>query len=158
MTSTSLDITNKVDANTLAVLLSVADAAQHLGIPFFVIGATARDLVLHHHYGARISRATHGLDFAIQVPDWPAFEALKTNLLDSGFAETNTSPRLNTVKGGWIDLVPIGPISSDGKAVAWPPKSDFVMSILGFSEAYDHALQVTITERLYAFIEGYRNQ
>jgi len=146
MTSTSLDITNKVDSNTLALLQSVADAAQHLGIPFFVIGATARDLVLHHYYNAKITRATQDLDFAIQVPDWSAFEALKSNLLVSGFSETKMPHRLNTIKGGWIDLVPFGAVSDDGKAVVWPPKGDVVMSILGFSEAFEHALQVKIDD------------
>ncbi|MEE9357973.1 hypothetical protein [Candidatus Vondammii sp. HM_W22] len=151
MTSTSLDISNKIDPNTLAVLQSVAGAAQHLGIPFFVIGATARELVLHHYYGAKITRATQDLDFAIQVPDWSAFETLKTNLLASGFSETKTPHRLNTTKGGWIDLVPFGSVSDDGKAVAWPPKGDVVMNILGFSEAFEHALQVKIddSERLF---------
>jgi predicted nucleotidyltransferase len=146
MTSILLDITNKVDPNTLAVLQSVAGAAQRLAIPLFVIGATARDLVLHHYYGAQISRATQDLDFAIQILDWSAFEALKTELLQTGFSETRTSHRLDTSQGGWIDLVPFGPISNDGKAVAWPPKGDVVMSILGFSEAYEHALQVRINE------------
>ncbi len=146
MTSTLLDITNKVDPNTLAVLQSVAGAAQRLAIPLLVIGATARDLVLHHCYGARISRATQDLDFAIQIPDWSAFEALKAELLQDGFLETRTSHRLNTTQGGWIDLVPFGSISDDGKAVVWPPKGDVVMSILGFNEAYEHALDVRIND------------
>ncbi len=146
MTSTSLDISNKIDPNTLALLQSAAGAAQHLGIPFFVIEATARDLVLHHYYGAKITRATQDLDFAIQIPDWSAFETLKTNLLASGFSETKTPHRLNTTKGGWIDLVPFGSVSGDGKAVAWPPKGDVVMTILGFSEAFEHALQVKIDD------------
>lgn len=108
MTSTLLDITCKVNPNTLAVLQIVQDSAQSLGIPFFVIGATARDLVLHHYYGARISRATQDLDFAIQVPDWSAFEALKAKLLGSGFTETKTAHRLSTTQGDWVDLVPFG--------------------------------------------------
>jgi predicted nucleotidyltransferase len=144
MTSTLLDITSKVDPNTLAVLQSVAGAAQRLAIPLFVIGATARDLVLHHYYGAKISRATQDFDFAIQIPDWIAFEELKAELLKGGFLETSTSHRLNTTQGGWIDLVPFGSISDDGKAVAWPPNGDLVMSILGFGEACEHALQVRI--------------
>ncbi|MCP4278336.1 MAG: hypothetical protein GY779_18495 [Gammaproteobacteria bacterium] len=61
---------------------------------------------MHHYYGAKITRATQDLDFAIQVPDWPAFETLKANLLTSGFSETKMPHRLNTTKGGWVDLVP----------------------------------------------------
>lgn len=146
MTSTLLNIARKVDPTTLTILQSVADAAQHLSIPLFVIGAAARDLVLHYHYGAAISRATQDLDFAIQIPDWAAFDALKLELLQNGFSETKVSHRLTTEEGGWIDLVPFGPVSNDGKVLAWPPNGDVVMTILGFSEAYEHALQVRITE------------
>ncbi|PLX60364.1 nucleotidyl transferase AbiEii/AbiGii toxin family protein [Sedimenticola selenatireducens] len=146
MTSTSLDISDKVDPGTLTVLQVVANAARSLGIPFFVIGATARDLVLHLYYGAPVSRATQDLDFAIQIPDWSAFEALKTRLLELGFYETKTAHRLSTSWGGWVDLVPFGPLSSNGKAVAWPPKGDVVMNILGFTEAYSHTLQVRIND------------
>ncbi|HBR98202.1 MAG TPA: hypothetical protein DD979_12620 [Gammaproteobacteria bacterium] len=94
----------------------MATTAQHLSIPLFVIGATARDLVLHDYYGASLSRATQDLDFAVQIPDWSAFEALKAELLKTGFSETRTPHRLATTEGGWIDLVPFGPISNDGKA------------------------------------------
>ncbi|MES9993851.1 MAG: nucleotidyl transferase AbiEii/AbiGii toxin family protein [Candidatus Thiodiazotropha sp.] len=146
MTSTLLDITNKIDPNTLAVLQSVADAAQRLAIPLFVIGATGRDLVLHHYYGAKLSRATQDLDFAIQIPDWSAFEALKSELIQTGFSETSISHRLDSAHGGWIDLIPFGPISTDGKAVAWPPNGDVVMSILGFNEAYKHSLKVRLND------------
>jgi predicted nucleotidyltransferase len=144
MTSISLNITNEIDPGTLTILKLVADAAQQLSIPLFVIGATARDLVLHHVYGAKIIRATGDLDFAIQVPDWAAFETLKSALLELEFCETDSPYRLNTTTGGWIDLVPFGPISLDGQAIAWPPKGDIVMSILGFHEAFENAVQITI--------------
>ena len=100
--------------------------------------------MLHYYYGASISRATRDLDFAVQIPDWSAFEALKAELLKSGFSETRTSHRLATAKNGWIDLVPFGSISKDGREIAWPPKGEVVMTILGFNEAYEHALKVKI--------------
>jgi predicted nucleotidyltransferase len=146
MPHSSLNITRKVDPNTLALLQSVAHAARHLGIPFFVIGATARDLILHHYYGAAITRATRDLDFGIQVADWSTFEALRAHLLESGFSKTKTLHRLNSTMGCWVDLVPFGVLSNDNQAIAWPPNGDVVMSILGFSEAFKHALHVTIND------------
>jgi predicted nucleotidyltransferase len=146
MTSTLLDISYKIDPNTRSILQSVADTALRLAIPMFVIGATGRDLVLHHYYGAKLSRATQDLDFAIQIPDWSAFDALKAELLQVGFSETRTSHRLNTAQGGWIDLIPFGPISDDGRAVGWPPKGDVRLNVLGFDEAFEHTLQVRIND------------
>jgi len=37
----------------------------------------ARDLVLHYLHGAEIQRATMDIDFAIEVPDWSAFNTIK---------------------------------------------------------------------------------
>ncbi len=146
MTSTLLDITNKVDSTTSSILRTVSACARDLEIPALVIGATARDLVLHHYYGAEVSRATRDLDFAVQVPDWAAFEALKSKLLETGFVQSSMEQRLKTSHGGWIDLVPFGPLSLDGQSIAWPPKGDVVMNVLGFSEAFENALQVKISD------------
>jgi len=70
MTSISLTLLNKIDSKTLRLLKSVEDIANSHEIPYVVVGATARDLILHHVYDARIVRATTDIDFGIQVSDW----------------------------------------------------------------------------------------
>ena len=47
-----------------------------------------------------------------------------------------------------IDIVPFGEIDGNNGAytIAWPPDKDFVMSVMGFNEAFASALTVTITE------------
>ena len=94
MSSLSLNISGKIDSGTVALYESVGDVANRLDNSFVVVGASARDIVLHYGYGARIQRATTDVDFGIQVPDWSAFEALKGSLLDSGFNETSAQHRL----------------------------------------------------------------
>lgn len=59
---------------------SVHACAEALGIPYLIVGASARDLVMHHAFGAAIKRATSDIDFAIQVADWDAVEALRQTL------------------------------------------------------------------------------
>ena len=52
MTNSYLNISDKFDNSALVDLLRTADAvAKGLGIPFFVVGATARDIVLWYGYG-----------------------------------------------------------------------------------------------------------
>lgn len=97
MTSTSLNIAGKVDPRTVEVVQLVERLSSALNIPYVVIGATARDLVLHHYYGARIQRATQDIDFAIQVADWSAFSALTDALEKEGFE----AHRHNNAKG-WL--------------------------------------------------------
>ena len=91
MTSTSLDIAGKIDPRTVATIAAVAQVITELGMPYVIVGATARDLVLHHGHGANIQRATQDVDFAIEVPEWSAFEAVKERLCAQGFQATKAT-------------------------------------------------------------------
>jgi predicted nucleotidyltransferase len=80
MMNTSLDITGKIDARTVGFFRTVSQIMMSVGIPYVVVGATARDLVLHYVHGAALERATQDVDFAIEIPDWAAFDVLKNKL------------------------------------------------------------------------------
>ncbi|MES9856486.1 MAG: hypothetical protein ABW166_07785 [Sedimenticola sp.] len=80
--STLLNIAGKIDPDTIAIFETVSQAMAELEMLYVVVGATARDLVLHYGHGAKIERATHDVDFAIEVPSWAAFEALKDKLCE----------------------------------------------------------------------------
>ena len=43
-------------------------------IPFFVVGALARDLLLEHAWHLPPQRATRNIDFGVRVADWSQFE------------------------------------------------------------------------------------
>lgn len=146
MTITLLNIANKIDPATVSVYEAVSNAAASLKLPYFVVGASARDLVMQHGYGAKVERATQDVDFGIQVADWNAFDALKATLEEQGFNRAKVEHRLYSKEGTPVDIVPFGG-TQDGRAqIAWPPKGEWVMSVLGFQEAYVHALQVRIQE------------
>lgn len=153
MSSALLDLTDRIDPFTRLVLLSVANAAASLALQYFVIGATARDLVLHLHYGAELDRATRDLDFAVQVANWGDFDALKSELLKSGFHAAARPHRLTLENGGWIDLVPFGDIAPDGKPIAWPPDGEVVMTVLGFDEAFTESIEIRIQQAPEATIK-----
>ncbi len=57
-------------------------------IDYLVVGANAWYLVLDHGFGLRILRATLDLDFAIDVGEWGAYQALKETLLLTGEEKT----------------------------------------------------------------------
>ena len=144
MQSELLDITGKIDTATLSVFQHVAEVTYDLAMPYAVVGATARDLVLHHYYGARTQRATQDLDFAIQVPDWFAFQVLKERLLERGFVADKQPQRLRNETGGIIDIIPFGPVGSQGTSISWPPGGDVIMSVLGLQEAFENAVSVRL--------------
>ena len=76
MSNTSLDISGKIDTETITVYRTIALIAERLNLPVLVVGATARDAVLHYAHGTPIQRATTDIDFGIQVASWQEFEQL----------------------------------------------------------------------------------
>ena len=146
MTSISLNIAGKIDLQTVAVLEAVSHAAASLDLPYVVVGATARDLVLHYGHGAKIQRATHDIDFAIEVPDWSAFSALKDYLCERGFRTTRVEHRLIGPANTIIDIVPFGDVENHDSSILWPPKGDVSMNVLGFQEACDSAEWVRVRD------------
>lgn len=74
------------------------------------------------------------------------FECLKAELLNNGFVKTNSEHRLKSPDNTMIDIIPFGEIADSYSNIKWPPKGAFEMNVLGFQEAYAHALQVVIQE------------
>ncbi|MCF6319245.1 MAG: nucleotidyl transferase AbiEii/AbiGii toxin family protein [Proteobacteria bacterium] len=146
MTNTSLKLQNSIDPKTLSLFKNVDKIANNLYIPYVVVGATARDLILHHVYDARIVRATTDVDFGIQVSDWSIFEKLKIELLNNGFQETNTDQRFKSPESTMIDIVPFGKIEDNNSNIKWPQNREIEMNVLGFKEVYEHAIQVIIQD------------
>lgn len=146
MTSTLLNISGKVDPRICEVFDSVNRVLSELKIPYIVVGATARDLVLHHGHGAKIQRATDDVDFAIEVPDWNAFAIIKNTLCEKGFRETKAQHRLLSPAEMVVDIVPFGDVEDEEYSIAWPPKGETTMNVLGFKEACDNAEWLRIQE------------
>jgi len=139
-----LDLTDKLDDITSATLSMVDEAATICKLPYIVVGATARDMVLHHGYGTPIERATKDIDFAVKVDSWERFNALKAQLLDTDFTSTHTQHRLMSPANIPVDIVPFGGVQQHNSDIVWPPNGDVVMNVMGFQEAIDNAQQVLI--------------
>ncbi len=151
MIKNSLDLSRKIDSVTIKLFCLIDQVAKSLNVSYVVIGATARDIVLHCGYGAEIRKATTDIDFGIQANSWEGFKELKIKLLEIGFQPTKVGHRLTSPIGLAVDLVPFGAIEDTSSNIQWPPNGDFEMNMLGFQEAHDHAIKVIIQER--PFIE-----
>ncbi len=140
---TSIDLSNVVELRSLSdIVETLNDSARGIVERWLIVGATARDLILHHLYHLHISRATIDLDIAVAVPSWVAFEVLQKELLKRG-AELHPRITHRFVMKNWqIDIIPFGGIEQDG-VIFWPPSNDTKMSVLGFDEASRNALNVT---------------
>lgn len=147
MMSSSLNITGKVEPEIVEIFQTVSAVVNELQMPYVVVGATARDLVLHYGHGAKIERATGDIDFAMEVSDWMAFDVLKCKLIEQRFRETRRQHRLIGPNDTIVDIVPFGAIEVGDATINWPPNGDVTMNVLGFREACDNAEWVCIQEK-----------
>jgi len=149
--NTYVNITGKLPRGLVGLYADISEHAEKLDIDFLVVGAMARDMVLVHGYGSTIERGTRDVDFGINVASWDEFSALRDSLLEAGYErDAGKYHRLTCEdKEGlpWeIDIVPFGEIADGENRIHWPPEQDFVMNVLGFSEAFEDALDVQISE------------
>ncbi|MHB1688649.1 MAG: nucleotidyl transferase AbiEii/AbiGii toxin family protein [Ignavibacteriaceae bacterium] len=145
MTKKSFDISGKIDKYRLEIISSIKEVSDSLGIPFFIIGATARDIILEYVFEKKIYRATNDIDFGIRVSDWDTFNSLTSTLLKNKkySPDKKIEHRLFYEKGYPIDIVPFGKIASAGGTFKWP-KDKIEFTVLGFEEAYNNSNLVKV--------------
>jgi predicted nucleotidyltransferase len=152
MTNTLLDFSLRSElALHTRVVADVEAAAAPMGIAPLIVGAFARDLHLLYRCGVKMQRQTEDIDFALAVPDWSAFGALRERLIDGGAfrAQGSAAQRLWHTSGLPVDLVPFGGIETDERKIAWPPRGEFAMDVFGFREALATAHPVLLPGQVH---------
>src|ERR1700761_4001520 len=79
----AVDKSRPLDPVTLHILSVVNRVAAELEIPYIVVGATTRDLLLFNVFGIPIPRATGGVTFAVPADSWDRFRELRAAVLAS---------------------------------------------------------------------------
>ena len=146
-----INIVGKLPQGLVELYADVSRHAKALDIDYLVVGAMARDLVLVHGFGAEIERGTRDVDFGISIASWDEFNALTERLLAADYhADKNRAHRFYYMGGtdhDWeIDIVPFGEIADTENNIYWPLGEQTVMNVRGFSEAFEDALQLQISE------------
>jgi predicted nucleotidyltransferase len=143
-----LDLSETIDDFRLGLFEAVTEVAESLSVPFFVVGASARDMILTEYYGIETGLATKDVDLAVQVSDWDSYERLRKGLIGTGKFKhvEKKAQRLLYEELYPVDIIPFGAIAERNGGLSWPPEYDMKMSTLGFEEAY----QNTITVRMRA--------
>jgi len=141
-----LDLSKKIDGLTVEVVQAINDVAVNLGIPFFIVGAAARDIILRYGYGIETIRATVDIDLAVRVSNWEQYNMLKGGLTKTGlFTEDSRQAQRILYKSGFpIDIIPFGKVEDQNGLVSWPPDYDIKINTFGFEEAFDHSILVRL--------------
>lgn len=118
-------------------------------IRFFVIGATARDIIMQLH-DEKTGRATYDLDIAISINNWDEYRKIEEGIVNiEGFEKGNTQKQRFIYQGVFIlDIVPFGEVMKEDNKIFWPPEEEIAMSVLGFSEVYENTEPVKIDDEI----------
>ena len=142
-----MDLSQRPELRPLSKLVQAIQEAAP-GEEWLLVGATARDLLLHYAHGIHAGRATMDVDFGIAVRDWDHFFAIREMLQDSGRLEriTRAEHKFRFNGGIEVDLVPFGGIERVDGTIAWPPDGDPLMTVIGFTEAMRTAIRARLPD------------
>ncbi|MBT2564697.1 nucleotidyl transferase AbiEii/AbiGii toxin family protein [Pedobacter sp. ISL-68] len=120
---------------------------KDLSIQFFVIGATARDIVMEIH-NEKSGRLTHDLDIAIAINDWDQYAEIEKGIVQLEHFKKDTKQKQRFIYKDTfqLDVVPFGNIMKENDKIFWPPDEQIAMSVLGFPEVKDGLIVVRIDE------------
>lgn len=132
------------------LLQKLTDYFQSIGSGFYIIGATARDIILSGIHKQASARRTADLDIAIAIRDWDKFNLISEELCKmEGFTkDPKLTQRFNFQNVYDMDIVPFGEIAQKDNTIYWPPEEQFAMSVAGYTEVAENTLIVTIDNDL----------
>lgn len=143
-----LTISSEKIGNPLLVelLRKLTDSFSKMDKEFYVIGATARDIIMQQLLDTESRRRTKDLDIAIALPDWDTFEQVKQNLIDDGFKKSRHMHQRFFYGEYELDIVPYGVVAKEDGNIYWPPEEEIAMSVKGFDEVLSEAITVSIDD------------
>lgn len=139
----SENLNNPLLKDLLKELSSFFDS---INVEFYVIGATARDIILSNLHDLVPDRKTADLDIAIAISNWNQFQSIEENLpKKEGFTKSKEQKQRFIYKGIYvIDIVPFGGVAEDNGNIYWPPDETIAMSVWGFPEMANATIRVEI--------------
>ena len=145
----SLKISSEKINNPFLVdlLEKLTDSFRRMDHDFFIIGATARDIVMQQMLNTSSRRKTRDLDLAIAVPNWQEFDKIKNSLIADGFEKDKAKHQRFYYGDYEIDVVPYGYVAKEDDNIYWPPEETIAMSVKGFDEVLSDAITVSIDDR-----------
>lgn len=143
-----LTILSEKIGNPLLVelLRKLTDSFSKMDREFYVIGATARDIIMQQLLDTESKRRTKDLDIAIAIPDWDTFEQVKQNLIADGFEKSRDMQQRFYYGEYELDIVPYGVVAKEDDNIYWPPEEVIAMSVKGFDEVLSEAITVSIDD------------
>ena len=125
-----------------------------IGTEFYVIGATARDIILSNIHNQQPERMTSDLDIAIAIPDWEKYSEIAIGLCQLGwFQKSEEQKQRFSYKGYYqLDIVPFGEIAKVDNIIYWPPEENQGLSVAGYTEIVKNAITIIVDDNLTIYV------
>lgn len=142
----SLVISSKNIGNALLVelLRKLTGIFNGIGQSYYIIGATARDIIIRQLTGNIAQRKTRDLDIAIAVANWEMFEQMSQQLIANGFKKSRHMHQRFYYGDYELDIVPFGNVTKEDGNIYWPPEETIAMSVKGFDNVLSNAVTISI--------------
>lgn len=142
----SLNISSEKIDNPLLIdlLRQLNHTFSRIGNDFFVIGATARDIILQVLANTSARRKTRDLDIAIAVTGWDKYNEVCSALIEDGFEKATHQAQRFYFGDYEVDIVPYGAVAKADDNIYWPPEETIAMSVKGFDEVLKEAITVCV--------------
>ena len=129
-----------------SILQALNSFFQSKEIDFYIVGATARDILLTNLYGLIPERKTMDIDIAIAISDWEEFQIIERELPQREYFEKDSHQKQRFIYKGFyaIDVIPFGKIAQKDGNIYWPPDGVIAMSVSGFPEIAAATISVSI--------------
>jgi predicted nucleotidyltransferase len=140
------DISGKIEREIVDALALITEIAHQLEIPFFLVGAKARDIFFSAIHDIKTTRASLDIDIGISVNSWDDVTRLIDAMLSTGQFETvnKIGSRFKHKNGALVDIVPFGKIENPPASIQWPTGDHAIMSTIGFSEAFENSMTIRL--------------
>lgn len=117
---------------------------QQRNTDFLVVGAFARDLVLHNIFRRPAGVLTKDIDFGIMFSHWNEFQGLAEDLTKNhGFTKGRFPHVFISPHGLPTDLLPFGEVENN-RAISFPEADNFSINMMGFAEAWETRLTISL--------------
>lgn len=132
-------------------LQALHKCVSKLGLDLYVVGATARDIMMKMLDESPSKRETSDLDVAIALSDWSQFDNLSQELLANHFHKGKPKQKFY-YKGEQhendyeVDIVPFGNIADD-EVILWPPDGTPKMSVKCFTDVMNHSIPISVDKK-----------
>lgn len=143
-----------IDSKTLAfsgkgvkpLFKSLNKVCQEQGTDFLVVGAFARDLILHNIFDRPAGILTKDIDVGILLPNWSGFKQLTETLTNKhGFSRGRLPYLFISPDGLPTDLLPFGGVE-DQRGISFSETDHLRMNMMGFAEAWQTRLTISLDQ------------